>query len=221
MNTVSTFPSAAEVAALSGADLDHALVAIEHARREVEAAYVAVLARADTTNRSIGVLAYRRSAPIRRAPLDLPRCRVGSSGIGRTRTRGQPPDDGRRIRRATRRGRDRPRAKAKVHRIGPGCRDPVAAPMSVARLRAQLDSKPDRPHPRTQSWRPHHVLERRTRLRPPQPHQERRLHGPPRTPTATGTSIVPTAPNSPNLPLPESLRTCSRAIRELCDSPLS
>jgi DNA-binding transcriptional ArsR family regulator len=51
MDTASMFPSAAEVAALSGADLDHALVAIERARREVEAAYVAVLDRAEATQR--------------------------------------------------------------------------------------------------------------------------------------------------------------------------
>ena len=51
MTAVSSFPSADEVAALSGADLDHALVAIERARREVEAAYVAVLDRADRTKR--------------------------------------------------------------------------------------------------------------------------------------------------------------------------
>jgi hypothetical protein len=48
---VSSFPSADEVAALSGADLDRALVAIERARREVEAAYVAVIDRADDTKR--------------------------------------------------------------------------------------------------------------------------------------------------------------------------
>jgi hypothetical protein len=47
----STFPSAADVAALSGADLDHALVAIERARRALEAAYVAVLDRAEATKR--------------------------------------------------------------------------------------------------------------------------------------------------------------------------
>jgi hypothetical protein len=51
MPDVSTFPSAADIAALSGADLDHAIVAIEHARREIEAAYLAVLDRADTTKR--------------------------------------------------------------------------------------------------------------------------------------------------------------------------
>jgi hypothetical protein len=48
---VSSFPSADEVAALSGADLDRALVAIERARRELEAAYVAVIDRADDTKR--------------------------------------------------------------------------------------------------------------------------------------------------------------------------
>jgi hypothetical protein len=51
MATVSTFPSAAEVAALDGVDLDHALVAIERARRELEAAYVTVLDRAEATKR--------------------------------------------------------------------------------------------------------------------------------------------------------------------------
>lgn len=51
MEAGSTFPSAAEVAALSDADLDRALVTIERARRELEAAYVAVLERADTTQR--------------------------------------------------------------------------------------------------------------------------------------------------------------------------
>jgi hypothetical protein len=51
MEVVSTFPSAVEVAELSGADLDHALVAIERARREVEAAYLAVIDRAETTKR--------------------------------------------------------------------------------------------------------------------------------------------------------------------------
>lgn len=51
MDPAIELPSAAEVAALSGADLDHALVAVERARREVEAAYVAVLDRADETRR--------------------------------------------------------------------------------------------------------------------------------------------------------------------------
>jgi hypothetical protein len=51
MDAVSTFPSAAEVASLTGADLDHALVAVERARREVEAAYLAVLDRAEATKR--------------------------------------------------------------------------------------------------------------------------------------------------------------------------
>jgi hypothetical protein len=51
MEAVSTFPSATDVAALSGADLDHALVAIERARRELEAAYVTVLDRAESTRR--------------------------------------------------------------------------------------------------------------------------------------------------------------------------
>ena len=50
MNTA-TYPSAAQAATLTGADLDHALVAVEQARREVEAAYVAVLDRAESTNR--------------------------------------------------------------------------------------------------------------------------------------------------------------------------
>jgi hypothetical protein len=51
METVASFPTAAEVAGLSGAELDRALVAIEQARREVEAAYVAVLDRAEATKR--------------------------------------------------------------------------------------------------------------------------------------------------------------------------
>lgn len=42
-------PTPAEVAGLSGADLDRALVELESARRIVEAAYVAVLDRADST----------------------------------------------------------------------------------------------------------------------------------------------------------------------------
>jgi hypothetical protein len=48
---ITMVPSAAEVATLSGADLDHALVAVERARRELEAVYVAVLDRADDTKR--------------------------------------------------------------------------------------------------------------------------------------------------------------------------
>lgn len=46
-----SIPSIEEVSELSGAELDRALVDLEHARRRVEAAYVAVLDRADATNR--------------------------------------------------------------------------------------------------------------------------------------------------------------------------
>jgi hypothetical protein len=48
---VGAFPTAAAVAGLSGAELDRALVEVERARRQVEAAYLAVLDRADTTGR--------------------------------------------------------------------------------------------------------------------------------------------------------------------------
>ncbi len=44
-------PSPAEVAGLSGAELDRALVELESARRRLEAAYVAVIDRADATRR--------------------------------------------------------------------------------------------------------------------------------------------------------------------------
>jgi hypothetical protein len=94
MNTVSTFPSAAEVAAMSGADLDHALVAIERARREVEAAYVAVLDRAEVTDRfaadahagvrgwasalaNVGSVELYRRLQTMRAARDLPELAAG------------------------------------------------------------------------------------------------------------------------------------------------
>jgi hypothetical protein len=44
-------PTPEELAELSGADLDHALVELETARRKLESAYVAVLDRADDTGR--------------------------------------------------------------------------------------------------------------------------------------------------------------------------
>ncbi len=44
-------PSPAELAALSGAELDRALVELESARRRLEAAYVALVDRAETTKR--------------------------------------------------------------------------------------------------------------------------------------------------------------------------
>jgi len=94
MEAASTFPSAAEVAALSGPDLDHALVAIERARREVEAAYVAVLDRAETTNRfaadahagvrgwasaltNVGSVELYRRLQTMRAARDLPEIATG------------------------------------------------------------------------------------------------------------------------------------------------
>jgi hypothetical protein len=46
-----SFPTAAAVAELDGADLDRALVELERARRQVEAAYLTVLDRADATGR--------------------------------------------------------------------------------------------------------------------------------------------------------------------------
>ena len=51
---VGAFPTPVEVAELSGAELDRALVELEVARRTLEAAYVAVLDRADTTGRFRG-----------------------------------------------------------------------------------------------------------------------------------------------------------------------
>lgn len=47
-------PTPAEVAGLSGPDLDRALVELESARRRLEATYIAVLDRADTTRRHEG-----------------------------------------------------------------------------------------------------------------------------------------------------------------------
>jgi len=44
-------PTPADVAGLSGPQLDRALVELETARRRLEAAYVAVLDQADTTKR--------------------------------------------------------------------------------------------------------------------------------------------------------------------------
>jgi len=51
MENRSSFPSADEVSELSGAQLDHALVAVERARREAEASYIALLERAEQTKR--------------------------------------------------------------------------------------------------------------------------------------------------------------------------
>ena len=94
---VGAFPTPAEAAELCGADLDRALVDLEVARRQLEAAYVAVLDRADETGRfredghaSVRgwVTALTNSSPVEtrrrlqtmRALRDLPEARESLAG---------------------------------------------------------------------------------------------------------------------------------------------
>lgn len=51
-SNVAELPSFAQIGSMDGAELDHALVAFERARRQIEAGYLAVLDRADTVNRN-------------------------------------------------------------------------------------------------------------------------------------------------------------------------